>query len=190
MDVQTNENLMKASYRYETFKECPTSTMFCFKQAADNGFYYCKEKQLISCYYCCLGISNIVSKFNIKTAHKRFSPNCPIVYDHFLGKEIKVITSEEATTERYVYFLKKLVDTKTNEVAALVKKNKQLVEEHKKELEVVKSEKLCKVCFSNEVNVISFPCKHVILCEVCSEKILDKCPSCKTKINKYFKVFL
>lgn len=42
----------------------------------------------------------------------------------------------------------------------------------------------CVVCMSNSKSTVFIPCGHYSLCEMCSEKIQNKCPICRTAITK------
>ena len=49
----------------------------------------------------------------------------------------------------------------------------------------------CKVCLDGVANVFTLPCKHMAMCERCSELLRDdRCPICRTTIASKFNVFL
>ena len=43
-------------------------------------------------------------------------------------------------------------------------------------------DKICIVCMENDKDSLILPCKHLMLCQVCIERVED-CPYCKTKID-------
>jgi len=43
-------------------------------------------------------------------------------------------------------------------------------------------DKICIVCMENDKDSLMLPCKHLMLCQVCIERV-DDCPYCKTKID-------
>ncbi|XP_063908731.1 death-associated inhibitor of apoptosis 1-like isoform X1 [Zophobas morio] len=47
----------------------------------------------------------------------------------------------------------------------------------------------CKICDSNERNVIFIPCKHILACDECSRQF-NNCPVCRKRIDERMKVFL
>ena len=49
--------------------------------------------------------------------------------------------------------------------------------------------KTCKICLTNEINVVLIPCGHLICCNLCVTP-LKKCPICRLKIEKVVKTFL
>ena len=188
--METNDDLLEAPNRLETFKAFPSKDVFSFKCAAEEGFYYNKVNNTVCCYYCSLSISNINTILNIKNIHNKFSTRCPTVFDYSTNKRIKKNSNPLEVQKRFIFFLKKKVANKSIEMDRLIEKNKELVCNKEKEIEELKSNMLCKVCFSNEMNIILFPCRHLLLCEECVVKIEQKCPKCKASIENNFKVFL
>jgi hypothetical protein len=47
----------------------------------------------------------------------------------------------------------------------------------------------CLVCFTNERDTVTFPCRHMVLCQECAQE-LKKCIVCRQEVVNYFKVFL
>jgi len=50
-------------------------------------------------------------------------------------------------------------------------------------------EKCCCICFDNQVNILLFPCRHAIICDICINS-LNECPLCRKIIRSYFKIFI
>ena len=49
----------------------------------------------------------------------------------------------------------------------------------------------CKVCLDGVANVFTLPCKHMAMCERCTDLLRDdRCPICRTTIASKFNVFL
>lgn len=44
---------------------------------------------------------------------------------------------------------------------------------------------LCKVCFSEEMNVVLMPCRHLAVCERCSGRV-SSCPICHSHVETSF----
>lgn len=55
-------------------------------------------------------------------------------------------------------------------------------------LEKLEEKNLCKICVDGEVDVLFLPCKHLVVCKNCSEK-LDECPICRSYIDEKVNVF-
>jgi Zinc finger, C3HC4 type (RING finger)/Inhibitor of Apoptosis domain len=49
--------------------------------------------------------------------------------------------------------------------------------------------KLCKICLHFEYNILLKPCKHVVVCSKCVEKI-EKCPYCRADLIGFEQIFL
>jgi hypothetical protein len=47
----------------------------------------------------------------------------------------------------------------------------------------------CLVCFEKERNTVTFPCRHMVLCDVCAKE-LKNCIVCRQEVVNYFQVFL
>jgi hypothetical protein len=47
---------------------------------------------------------------------------------------------------------------------------------------------MCKICYTNEREIVLFPCAHYFCCKVCSRNF-DKCPLCKIIITGYIKIY-
>lgn len=49
---------------------------------------------------------------------------------------------------------------------------------------------LCKICHDKEVQVVFYPCKHIISCEGCAENLPEKtCPMCRKPIQDTIKMY-
>ncbi|QKE44611.1 putative inhibitor of apoptosis protein [Yalta virus] len=64
-------------------------------------------------------------------------------------------------------------------------KNKKFIGPSQKELE----EKLCKICFINEHSHVLDNCGHIFCIECLKKLNKDQCPCCKTKFNKFIKLY-
>lgn len=47
----------------------------------------------------------------------------------------------------------------------------------------------CKVCYANIANMISLPCMHLSCCPICSVKVGDQCPICRSSVDKFLVVY-
>jgi hypothetical protein len=54
---------------------------------------------------------------------------------------------------------------------------------------VLKEQKICKVCFENDANMVFIPCGHLVVCENCSDR-LRECPVCRRPIQGVLKAYL
>ena len=68
----------------------------------------------------------------------------------------------------------------------------EILDDYKKDLEhQVKVDVItCKVCYEKISDCIFEPCKHMVCCDECSNKIMDnKCPMCRTNIESKLKIY-
>ena len=105
--METNDDLLEAPNRLETFKAFPSKDVFSFKCAAEEGFYYNKENNTVCCYYCSLSISNINTILNITNIHNKFSTRCPTVFDYATNKKIKKTKNSLEVQKRFIFFFEK-----------------------------------------------------------------------------------
>lgn len=57
------------------------------------------------------------------------------------------------------------------------------------EYERLQNEKvLCRICFEGEISMVLLPCRHRVLCSVCSEKC-KRCPICRVSIEERLPVY-
>ncbi|XP_025097688.1 baculoviral IAP repeat-containing protein 7-like [Pomacea canaliculata] len=61
----------------------------------------------------------------------------------------------------------------------------QLMEEN----ESLKDKQLCKICMERDVEVIFYPCRHLVCCATCGAAVTT-CPVCRHQIESVDKVFL
>ncbi|XP_055350204.1 baculoviral IAP repeat-containing protein 8-like [Paramacrobiotus metropolitanus] len=52
----------------------------------------------------------------------------------------------------------------------------------------VKDEKLCKICYTNVITQVLYPCGHFVVCNCCV-KDCDGCPMCRSVIKKILPVY-
>lgn len=73
--------------------------------------------------------------------------------------------------------------------AEIVEKKEEIKTKTKDKIEIkdeagLKDDVLCKICMEHRVTIVLIPCGHAQLCDKCSDKITDKCPTCKSVISK------
>ena len=66
----------------------------------------------------------------------------------------------------------------SNELKSLTEENQRL-----------KDEKMCKICFIDEISVVFMPCGHMVSCAQCAFAF-PQCPVCRLKIDQIIKPFL
>ncbi|KAL2935751.1 E3 ubiquitin-protein ligase XIAP [Bienertia sinuspersici] len=59
----------------------------------------------------------------------------------------------------------------------------------KQEYERLQNEKvLCRICFERDISIVLLPCRHRILCSICSDKC-KKCPVCRVSVDDRLAVY-
>jgi hypothetical protein len=53
----------------------------------------------------------------------------------------------------------------------------------------LKDQKMCKICYDNDANIVFLPCGHLVVCEDCSSSIRE-CPVCRRSIQGILKAYL
>jgi baculoviral IAP repeat-containing protein 7/8 len=48
--------------------------------------------------------------------------------------------------------------------------------------------RLCKICFEFEYNVVFMPCRHVVVCSQCAIKLKD-CPYCRQQFKSVLRIY-
>lgn len=83
----------------------------------------------------------------------------------------------------------------TEYIQNLDKEKIKLLEE---KLEGVEKVFKCQICFTNHINIIILPCRHIHICKTCIEQVIENtpnntdvnCPVCNAKIVEYKNVYL
>ena len=58
----------------------------------------------------------------------------------------------------------------------------------KRKIELLKTERTCKICMDDESNMLFLPCGHLVTCSECS-KTVSKCCICKKTIKRIIRVY-
>lgn len=64
-----------------------------------------------------------------------------------------------------------------------------LIHEQKYKNQILSDQNLCKICCSEQIQVLYSPCGHLYSCQNCASKI-RKCPVCRKRIEKLESAFL
>ena len=65
----------------------------------------------------------------------------------------------------------------------------ELPDDLKEDLKEDQNEKnLCRICYTNERNIVFLPCGHLETCPTCA-KALSSCPVCRASIAKTIKIY-
>lgn len=53
----------------------------------------------------------------------------------------------------------------------------------------IQDQESCKICFTNDIDVILLPCGHSCCCSNCSQFINKKCPICRKQVDNLYKIY-
>nr|WIE95435.1 hypothetical protein [Microctonus hyperodae filamentous virus] len=133
-------------------------------QLADAGFYYTGVGDQTMCFYCNGGLKDWEDDDDPWLQHARWFKKCPYV----LLKKGKDYVQQVESGIRIVVTPPSPTDV---------------------ELIPPPPPPLCKICCTNEINVIFLPCSHVIACVDCAV-VLQTCAVCRQPIDECKRAYL
>lgn len=192
--------------RLQSFKDWPKSMGQSPEDLTDAGFFYIGKGDKVLCHSCGGGIHNWESDDDPWTQHIIWYRYCQYVQEK---KNINEI--EKALRKRFgssvadggqfepqseieidqsnlpnIDIAEGLPIRTTDDLA---RRGEIMVEKAREKLFRGNTYKnACKICISNEINTVFFPCAHIVTCHECSE-LSKNCVICKRKIKQTKKVF-
>ena len=175
---------------------------------AGAGLFYLGSGDKVLCYYCNGGIHNWMPEDEPWKEHKKHYPNCAYLklinpgYEYNIREDVNDGTKKglEASTSSQLHNL----DLKTGNMVhsgknlTLFKKIMKIKckssEVSKQEIPLqetlthIQDDRMCKLCITNEANIVLIPCGHLLVCKHCAASII-KCPVCRCKIKQLVKVY-
>lgn len=143
------------------------------EQLSEAGFFYEGTKDRVLCFQCGGGLEDWDVADNVWEQHAKWYPSCEFMLHKRGPNDIDCSLKQHS--------LRKL----SPEISASV------VEERfsSTRLPCENDQMLCKICFTNEMNMVLLPCRHVVACVDCS-LTLDKCAVCQQEIEGSVKIFI
>ena len=80
-----------------------------------------------------------------------------------------------------------VVDHHKNAIASVAEEEEAEVGDNN-DLENVKEEDLCKLCFDRKIDTVMIPCGHMVVCRHCGKKVKD-CPICRKPFDGIIRTF-
>lgn len=173
-------------------------------ELAKAGFYLYKgvAPDNVRCDFCGIEIYNWVENDIPMNDHRKHSPACRFVRNLPCGnipiESDMEETLQENTTPHGDDSTVEESYSSTPSSGGFNIRERTNQSEPESELEIVnpnitKEEvedgNLCKVCYSNAFSILFLPCKHLLACKVCADK-LEICGVCRQKINSKINVFI
>jgi hypothetical protein len=169
--------------RLKTFLDRFPISFINVYECAKWGFYYIGQDDKVQCFFC----KGIVGQWELgdlpELEHRRHFRRCPLV----LGIECGNISLEDEHVEKQDFLQ---VDNLSRIFNCMFKgvSTKNYVENKlEDELFKLRDKLSCKICLSNEADVLLFPCLHV-LCSECINRV-QTCPICCVKIASSLKFY-
>ncbi|KAF4519919.1 hypothetical protein B566_EDAN012561 [Ephemera danica] len=134
------------------------------REFAHAGFFYTRVDDFVVCFVCGGGLKNWKEGANPLQEHKRHFSTCNFVL-------------AENITYRMSRF--RLLRTTPDVSEAATETTGSSRED----------ERLCRVCFENELNVVLLPCGHMVVCSNCAPRF-SSCPVCRQRVIAKIKAIL
>ena len=188
----------------------PESSPVSAKELAEAGFYYHGPFDRVRCHRCEGTVYQWVPGDSPIGEHKRLFPHCSFVQELLhsnsaaaappnlmdmheakalllLGySEIVVRRAFAQTGEASVATVDGLLNAiHASEDADAAKSGSA---ELRREIERLRGENICKVCFEQEVRVAFLPCTHYACCSLCANN-LKECPMCRQRILGHLSIY-
>lgn len=161
--INENDARMAGSLRLDTFRNWKSEISIQPAKMADAGFSYTNNKDIVKCHYCGIEKGDWKEGDIPLDIHKLQSPNCRFLQENDVENEaaVAMLSCSQPNQEKRI--------------------SCQNLDELRKENEKLRNEMTCKMCQVEQKQTLFLPCRHLIVCELCAEK-LDVCFLCQSKI--------
>ena len=147
----------------------------------DAGFFYSGFGDIVICAFCGLSLNKWLPNDDPITEHRKFNQDC---------KFVRLFQDKNSNTNRInlnsisssLFNLRKNLDYYGNIVYFYF---------HEKILKrriYNRFINICKICLSEESNILILPCRHVSTCLTCT-LCTEICPICRSEIISTIKIF-
>jgi baculoviral IAP repeat-containing protein 7/8 len=134
---------------------------------AATGFFYIGVDDKVQCAFCCVVLGDFVDGDVPSQEHSKYASRCPFICGLPVGNIPKLVDENSEDVDEHAI----LLQNKINELEALIE---------------LKSK--CKICLTNDLDTVLFPCCHLATCQSCSNRV-QACPICRGAISGKVKVF-
>lgn len=168
---------MVEAARLDSFAGWPLRMRQTPAQLADAGFYYTGQGDQTLCYQCGGGLKDWEDEDDPWEQHALWFNRCPylraIKGQAFIDKVNNAGESSPSVS-----------DTPAPTVSAPAAPALPAQQDASKP----DTDKLCKICYSNDYNVCFVPCGHVVACMKCAMSVTS-CPMCRQPYSSLVKLF-
>ncbi len=156
---------------------------------ANSGFYHVGKGDTVRCHYCTGTISCWLPRNDPWIEHCKYFPTCEflrtkrddyhikLIRDKYLnGGDTSDCCGDGATVGTTIVTNTAITDTEEI-IDSLLRENSRLVDI-----------RTCKICLTEESNVVFLPCGHFCSCNSCAPK-MEKCPVCRILVKHTVRVY-
>nr|AJC98412.1 IAP2 [Anopheles coluzzii]AJC98416.1 IAP2 [Anopheles coluzzii]AJC98426.1 IAP2 [Anopheles coluzzii] len=151
------------------------------------GFYYTGTDDEVRCFQCDAGLRDWLVTDDPWQEHARCFAECS-----FLRLVFGADTVDEVLRNGIAGF-KNGANTATTPSATVSgpidETSSELAQRLREENKRMKQERECKICLTQEADVVFMPCAHLLSCVQCSTGV-DNCPVCRAVITHRFRAFI
>lgn len=198
--------------RMKSFDKWPKSMKMKPSALSEAGFFYLGHDDRAVCFHCGGGLNEWKEFDEPWVEHAYWFPKCKFVLnvkgqefiDKAVSKKAEIISAQNSETiVSAIDEIMDLIHSKKKKQSNRPGKEAKLIaaaDLKRKEIQFVDSDSekdnsqntqpslLCKICFSEEKNILFIPCKHVAVCKQCSVP-LSTCPICRSKIENTMRIY-
>ena len=153
------------------------------------GFYYWGPGDKVRCATCLGTLKNWRLNDDPLYEHYRHYPRCSVVTCFVVMRHLVTLGIQKRTRSQGYLPSCMLISTRRREIIMNRLEQDRVMEEAGVIIEETNQTLLCKICLATRIQVLVFPCKHLVLCKQCSGRIKD-CPMCRIRIVATTTVFL
>ena len=176
--------------RMETFRDWPRAMPQTPISLADAGFIYMGVGDHVQCFYCNGGLKNWHKDDDPLVEHFKHFETCGFVQevlrpgDSNASPELDETRLAHPQQKQSMARLEKGVQNM--DIEDDDSESSKKLAEVSKENEHLKQRIACKVCMSQETQVVFEPCRHFVTCADCAPSVRG-CPICRSHISLFIK---
>ena len=167
--------------RLQSFKGWPAEANVTPQSLAEDGFFYTKTKDAVACFQCGLGLQMWETGDIPSIEHANYSPYCVFLVNR-KGKKFIDEVQRKLTSD----IEKKVPDQWQNSITV---HTPTLAQTRKVETTDTIERGICKICYTEEVNIVALPCAHMFACVQCMP-CMETCALCRNKVEFTMRVFM
>lgn len=173
------------SDRLQSFDSWPLSSEVSTTKLAEAGFFYTNFGDIVECPYCHIEGHQWNPEDDPRFDHASWSPTCPFIInggDTRIEQQPWDIIENRSESRNDVSPLELILQQEPRNENPVIVCSSEVAHP-------IQEKDLCKICYSNIIEVLVVPCGHLVFCLQCSPS-LDKCPLCRQVIWNKVRAYL